>query len=105
MEKFEALIKKHITFAQDRWLGKKAQMGSPHQKTKVAENPARCTFHQLLVIAEMLERSPYDVMIEYGLGDTGMSDREKQVVEQFLKHWIPKKNKNGQDLPQTLTGV
>lgn len=105
MEKFEALIKKHITFAQDRWLGQKAQMGSPHKKTKVAENPARCTFHQLLVIAEMLERSPYDVMIEYGLGETGMSDREKYVVEHFLKTWTPKKKTNGTAVPQTLTGV
>jgi hypothetical protein len=104
MMSFKQLIEEFISPYQQKWLGEKEQMGSPHQKTKVANDPARCTFHQLLVLAEMLGRSPYDIMEEYGLGDEGLSEREKQVVEQFLKGWVPEPKTNGH-LAEDITGI
>lgn len=102
---FKDFIEEFTTPHQKKWLGEKEQMGSPHQLTKVSNNPARCTFHQLLVLAETLQLSPYRLMQEYDLGKDGMSDREKQIIKQFLENWTPKKKTNGTAVPQTLNGV
>ena len=106
MTKFQELFEKKLVsqYHQD-WLKQPDQLGSSHMKSKVVKDPSRCTFHQLMVIAEMLGRSPYDVMIEYGLGKKGMSDREREIVAKFLQNYIPTGEKYGLIAPANLTGV
>ena len=109
MEKFKELFRKDgkelIGQYHQDWLKQPEQMGSSIMKTKVINDPSRCTFHQLIVLAEFFGQSPYDIMIEYNLGKKGMSDREREVVEQFLQQWIPSGKKYGLSSPAILTGV
>lgn len=78
--KFADYIKRLVPKADRDWLKQKSQMGSPHQLTKVMNDPGRATMHQLLVLSKYFGMTPYQCMQKWGLGRTELTEPEKAYI-------------------------
>ena len=86
---FEQLTREILT--QQDFDDLKSELGSPHMRTKILLNPSIASFDQLLLFAEMLQKTALDLFELYHLGASTLTEREAR----FLKEITYKTYKNG----------
>ena len=58
---------------------------SPHRKTKILRNPKIANNHEVLVFAQLLNCTAYQLFEEFGLGSNSLSDLEIENHKEFME--------------------
>lgn len=78
MHPFTTKVHETLTLAQIKALKGAKMLGSPHRRTKIFNDPSIATNSEVLIFSELLGVSPYDLLLEFGLGESGLTDFEKE---------------------------
>jgi len=81
---FEQLVNETITQVQFDEL--KTQLGSPHRRTKLLNDPSNATFDQLLLFAELLDKPALYLYEQYHVGKNVLTIREYDFLMKSITY-------------------